>query len=41
MQLDDYEFIAHPGDISYGDYWLKETVLGYLQNASIDTGPQL
>jgi hypothetical protein len=20
-QLDDYEFVAHPGDIAYADYW--------------------
>ena len=25
-QMDDYEFIAHPGDIAYADYWAKEQI---------------
>ncbi len=27
---DSYDFIYHPGDIAYADYWLKETAQGYL-----------
>lgn len=40
QEIDSYEFVLHPGDISYGDYWLKETVLGYI-NGTIEAGPKL
>ncbi|ORX38727.1 Metallo-dependent phosphatase-like protein [Kockovaella imperatae] len=25
-QMDDYEFVVHPGDMAYADYWVKEQV---------------
>jgi hypothetical protein len=39
-QMDDFEFIVHAGDIAYADYWLKETVLRYI-NGTIEAGPKL
>lgn len=36
--LSSYEFIMHPGDIAYADYWLKEEVQLYLPNTTISTG---
>lgn len=32
--FDKYEFILHPGDIAYSDYWLKEEVQGYLPKSN-------
>jgi hypothetical protein len=25
-QIDDYDFVMHPGDIAYADYWAKEQI---------------
>lgn len=33
-----YDFILHPGDIAYADYWLKEEVQGFLPNTTIADG---
>ncbi|OAQ71361.1 metallophosphoesterase [Pochonia chlamydosporia 170] len=33
-----YDFIWHPGDIAYADYWLKEEIQGFLPNTSIKDG---
>lgn len=33
-----YDFIWHPGDIAYADYWLKEEIQGYLPNTTIAEG---
>lgn len=35
-QLDDFEFIAHPGDIAYADYWFKEEYQGYINGTVAD-----
>ncbi len=35
-QLDEFEFIAHPGDIAYADYWFKEEYQGYLNGTVAD-----
>ncbi|EXJ92394.1 hypothetical protein A1O3_00944 [Capronia epimyces CBS 606.96] len=34
----DYEFLWHPGDIAYADYWLKEEIQGFLPNTTIEGG---
>ncbi|CAH2352770.1 hypothetical protein CLIB1423_08S00694 [[Candida] railenensis] len=39
--LDEYEFVLHPGDIAYADYWLKEEYQGYLGNITLSTGYQV
>lgn len=36
--VNDLEFIWHPGDIAYADYWLKEQIQGYLSPVPIDQG---
>ncbi|RDW92302.1 purple acid phosphatase-2 [Coleophoma crateriformis] len=36
--LDSYEFLWHPGDIAYADYWLKEEIQGFLPNTTIADG---
>lgn len=36
--FDSYDFIVHPGDLAYADYWLKEEIQGYLPNTTIDEG---
>lgn len=36
--IDQYEFLWHPGDIAYADYWLKEEIQGYLPTTSIAEG---
>lgn len=36
--LDTFEFLVHPGDIAYADYWLKEEIQGYLANTTIHDG---
>jgi hypothetical protein len=33
-----YDFIWHPGDIAYADYWLKEEIQGFLPNTTIEEG---
>ncbi|VVT48656.1 uncharacterized protein SAPINGB_P001886 [Magnusiomyces paraingens] len=37
---DEFEFMWHPGDIAYADYWLKEELHGYLAK-NISTGYQV
>ncbi|PWN47784.1 metallophosphoesterase [Violaceomyces palustris] len=39
-EKDSYEFVVHPGDLAYSDYWLKEVVQGYLPG-NISAGPEL
>ncbi|KAH8691669.1 Metallo-dependent phosphatase-like protein [Talaromyces proteolyticus] len=34
----DTDFLWHPGDIAYADYWLKEEIQGYLPNTTIADG---
>jgi hypothetical protein len=34
----DFDFIWHPGDIAYADYWLKEEIQGFLPNTTIEGG---
>ncbi|KAG5357161.1 Acid phosphatase type 7 [Yarrowia sp. C11] len=36
--FDKYEFLLHPGDIAYSDYWLKEEIQGYLPNTTLEEG---
>ena len=36
--LSEYDFLWHPGDIAYADYWLKEEYQGYLPNLTISDG---
>lgn len=36
--LDEFEFLWHPGDIAYADYWLKEEIQHYLPNTTIADG---
>ncbi|EXJ73453.1 uncharacterized protein A1O5_03213 [Cladophialophora psammophila CBS 110553] len=33
-----YDFVWHPGDIAYADYWLKEEIQGFLPNTTIAQG---
>ncbi|OAA71078.1 metallophosphoesterase [Akanthomyces lecanii RCEF 1005] len=33
-----WDFMLHPGDIAYADYWLKEQIAGFLPNTSIADG---
>ncbi|OAA63085.1 metallophosphoesterase [Cordyceps fumosorosea ARSEF 2679] len=33
-----WDFMLHPGDIAYADYWLKEEIAGFLPNTSIADG---
>lgn len=33
QNIDNFDFLLHPGDLAYADYWLKEELQGY-----IDTG---
>lgn len=32
--LSDFDFVTHPGDLSYADAWIKEEIGGYLPNTS-------
>lgn len=41
QNLHKYEFLWHPGDIAYADYWLKEEIQGYLPNTTIAEGVQV
>ncbi len=34
--IDTYDFIVHPGDIAYADYWLKEELAHYINGKDID-----
>lgn len=36
--IDEFEFLWHPGDIAYADYWLKEEIQHYLPNTTIADG---
>ncbi|KAK9236927.1 Metallo-dependent phosphatase-like protein [Lipomyces kononenkoae] len=36
--LDGFDFLWHPGDIAYADYWLKEQIQKYLTAVPIDMG---
>lgn len=38
--IDTYDFLVHPGDIAYSDYFLKEELAGYI-NATLEEGPQV
>ncbi|KAF8884283.1 metallophosphoesterase [Gymnopilus junonius] len=38
QQDSNWEFLWHPGDIAYADYWLKEEVQGFLPNTSVADG---
>ncbi|THW87973.1 Metallo-dependent phosphatase [Aureobasidium pullulans] len=31
-QIPNFDLLLHPGDIGYADYWLDESVAGYLKN---------
>ncbi|KDQ59171.1 hypothetical protein JAAARDRAFT_68699 [Jaapia argillacea MUCL 33604] len=34
----DWDFLWHPGDIAYADYWLREEIQGFLPNTTIKEG---
>ncbi|KAK9343521.1 Metallo-dependent phosphatase-like protein [Lipomyces starkeyi] len=36
--MDGFDFLWHPGDIGYADYWLKEQIQKYLTFVPIDKG---
>ncbi|KAJ8101707.1 Metallo-dependent phosphatase-like protein [Lipomyces tetrasporus] len=36
--MDGFDFLWHPGDIAYADYWLKEQIQSYLPAVPIDEG---
>lgn len=36
--LDSFDFLWHPGDIAYADYWLKEEIQHFLPNTTIEEG---
>lgn len=36
--MNEFEFLWHPGDIAYADYWLKEEIQHYLPNTTIADG---
>lgn len=36
--MNELEFLWHPGDIAYADYWLKEEIQYYLPNTTIADG---
>lgn len=36
--LADFDFLWHPGDIAYADYWLKEEIQKFLPNTTIQGG---
>ena len=38
QSLDQFEFLWHPGDIAYADYWLKEEIQGYLPETTLEQG---
>ncbi|KAJ6003977.1 hypothetical protein N7522_005622 [Penicillium canescens] len=37
----DTDFLWHPGDIAYADYWLKEEIQGFLPNTTIGDGAKV
>ncbi|KAG5367942.1 Acid phosphatase [Yarrowia sp. C11] len=34
--IDNFDFLLHPGDLAYADYWLKEELQGYI-NEGVNT----
>ncbi|KAK9320483.1 Metallo-dependent phosphatase-like protein [Lipomyces orientalis] len=36
--IDGYDFVWHPGDIAYADYWLKEQIQKYLKPVPVEEG---
>ncbi|KAF2020392.1 Metallo-dependent phosphatase [Aaosphaeria arxii CBS 175.79] len=38
QHADAFDFMWHPGDIAYADYWLKEEIQGFLPNTTIEEG---
>jgi 3',5'-cyclic AMP phosphodiesterase CpdA len=38
QHMDAFDFLWHPGDIAYADYWLKEEIQGFLPNTTIADG---
>ncbi|RFU33810.1 hypothetical protein B7463_g2574, partial [Scytalidium lignicola] len=36
--VNQFDFLWHPGDIAYADYWLKEEIQGFLPNTTIADG---
>ncbi|KAH8808894.1 Metallo-dependent phosphatase-like protein [Xylogone sp. PMI_703] len=38
LALDEFDFLWHPGDIAYADYWLKEELQGFEPNTTIEDG---
>jgi hypothetical protein len=38
---DGFEFLWHPGDIAYADYWLKEEIQGFLPNTTLADGAKV
>ncbi|ODQ76018.1 hypothetical protein LIPSTDRAFT_1422 [Lipomyces starkeyi NRRL Y-11557] len=36
--IDAFDFVWHPGDIAYADYWLKEEIQGFLPNTTVAEG---
>lgn len=38
-ELSDFDFVVHPGDLSYADAWIKEEDGGYLPNTTIVNNP--
>ncbi|KDR66696.1 hypothetical protein GALMADRAFT_80567 [Galerina marginata CBS 339.88] len=38
QQDNSWDFLWHPGDIAYADYWLKEEIQGFLPNTTIADG---
>jgi hypothetical protein len=39
-RLDEIDFLAHPGDIAYADYWLTQELHNYLPNTTIADGAE-
>ncbi|WPH04367.1 Hypothetical protein R9X50_00725700 [Acrodontium crateriforme] len=39
--LNEFEFLWHPGDIAYADYWLKEEIQGFLPNTTVEEGAKV
>lgn len=36
--LSEFDFLWHPGDLAYADYWLKEEIQGFLPNTTLAQG---
>lgn len=37
QNIDNFDFLLHPGDLAYADYWLKEELEGYI-DTGVNTG---